>query len=79
MPGRCQGNLAYGKGIPWCLNATKNDDVVCTIHRAHPEYAPAGKEPEPKECEACDGEGEHICLCGNEHTCGACEGTGKGH
>lgn len=29
-----------------------------------------------EECLTCDGSGDHICECGDEHPCGACDGTG---
>ncbi len=30
-----------------------------------------------EECPMCDGEGVHLCDCGNEHDCEECEGRGK--
>ena len=38
---------------------------------------PEMKMPEPKECDRCDGTGEHECTCGDEHGCHYCDGTGK--
>lgn len=32
---------------------------------------------ESTECSTCDGTGEHDCECGDTHTCGACNGSGK--
>ena len=30
-----------------------------------------------EDCSTCDGEGSHICDCGHEHDCEACNGSGK--
>jgi hypothetical protein len=32
---------------------------------------------EEKECDTCNGTGDHDCGCGTPHPCGDCEGSGK--
>lgn len=34
-------------------------------------------EAEFEDCGTCDGSGEHVCDCGDKHTCCACDGHGK--
>ncbi len=33
--------------------------------------------PLPKDCDHCEGRGEHECTCGDNHECHYCDGTGK--
>jgi hypothetical protein len=72
--------------VRWCLCLAQPDGELCAVHAKYKDLK-LGLPLDNGEldcetcggsgnCLECDGDGEHTCDCGHEHSCPKCDGSG---
>jgi hypothetical protein len=95
MPTTATKNQSVACAVKWCVCLALVESQHCTAHQQKRDLHPAlltDADPDKqsftgcswcdgtRECESCDGDGEHQCDhdgCYDLHECGACDGTGE--